>query len=844
MPSSSLAEREAASDRGTFGPLLRRLRLEARLSQEELAERANLSVESISALERGRRRAPYRETVRMLSDGLGLTELQRVELQAAAQRPRAPAQALPVAAVEPALRPSAVHALPLQRTSLVGRATDIETVVQLVQASRLVTITGAGGIGKTRAALAATDELSERFAGGVWLVELASIAPASPTASAVARALHVHEHPNRPLLQTLLAHINQKALLLVLDNCEHVVDDVARLTDALLQSCPNLHVLATSREPLRISGERNYRLPSLRVPAAHNIRTIRAVEAAGYAAVKLFAQRALRSDHRYRLDDLNAPIVAEICRRLDGIPLAIELAAARVNVLPLDILLSKLDRRLSFLTGGDRTALPRQQTMRALIDWSYALLSPSEQRLFERLSIFAGGCTLPLMSSVVADVLPADLNVLELLSSLIDKSLVTADLDVPESRYRLLETSRQYAAEKLAARGESALAAQRHAAAYVELAEQMEREHDVARTSLWFARAALESENWRAALHWTLVERGDVVLGQRLAGALRAAWPASSIAERRRWLLTALESVDERTPPIVVANIGHSIATVAYLFGDYVAALSDSRRLVTIYRDLGDALGVARAQFIMGRSLANLGRPAQGEPLLQASLESARSLGNTPLAGLALAGLARARCVSGNVDAAREYVAQALAIYEASGADAYSVLVQSAAAGIEFRAGNHEQTFGLSLAALDAMRSFNLTLFVTMELNLLAAYYTACDMWDEAGVYARAALTSALETQQVLEVARALAHLAAVAVFTSDAGSGEPRREQAVRIVGYVDARITALGAIRQFTEQQEHDRVLSYLRATCGAATLQGLMESGPDWSDDEALEAALNLT
>ncbi len=839
MSPSSIAEREATADRGAFGPVLRRLRLEARLSQEELAECANLSVESISALERGRRRAPYRETVRMISDGLGLSETQRSELQAAAQRPRPPSEQTPVAAEEPQRAPGAMHNLPLQRTSLIGREPDIKTVVRLVLANRLVTLTGTGGIGKTRAALAAADELSEHYAAGVWLIELAPISPASPAAAAIARALHIHEHPNRPLLQTLLAHINEKSLLLVLDNCEHVVGDVAVLADALLQGCPNLHILATSRESLRISGERLYRLPSLRVPAAHIAHAISAADAAQYAAVKLFVARALRSDHTYVLDDRNAPVVAEICRRLDGIPLAIELAAARVNVLPLDVLLAKLDRRLTILTGGDRTAVPRQQTMRALIDWSYDLLAPPEQRLFERLSIFAGGCTLSLMSSVVADVLSADTSVLEILSSLIDKSLVTADLDVPESRYRLLESSRQYAAEKLARRGEWALVAHRHAAAYVDLAERMEREHDVAPSARWFALADLENENWRAALHWSLVERGDVVLGQRLAGAMRAAWPASSITERRRWLLTARELIDERTPPIVAANIGHSIATVAYMFGEYTAALADSRHLVTVFGELGDALGVARAQFVMGRSLANLGRLAEGEPLLVASLNAARTLNNTPLAGLALAGLARAKCVAGNVEAAREFLAEAFEIYDANGADAYSALVHSAAAGIEFRAGNCEQALAMSLVALDAMRSFNLTLFVTMELNLLAAYYTASDKWADAAVRAREALRSALETEQVVEVLWAIQHLAAIAALTTDT-NGAPQAQRAARLLGYVDARMAALEATRQFNEQHEYERVTNVLRNTLGAAPAERSMQSGASLSDDEAIEAA----
>jgi predicted ATPase/transcriptional regulator with XRE-family HTH domain len=819
-------------DRGLFGPVLRRLRLEARISQEELAERAHLSVESISALERGRRRAPYRETIRLLSDALGLSKRQREELEAAGKRPRLSSAAVTLYdSGDPDVPPASVprridesrHNLPLARSSLIGRGTEIAEIVRMLADRRVVTVTGAGGIGKTRAAIAVGEALLDDTADGVWLIELAPLAQGSFLLSAVARVLNVQESPTRPLLETLLAYLKGKSLLLILDNCEHVIAEAAVLADTLRGGCPQLRILATSREPLRISGEYTYRLPSLCVEAA----------------MRLFAQRAQGSDHEFAIGEENAPIVAEICQRLDGIPLAIELAAARVNALSLQVLSTRLDHRLRILTGGDRTALPRQQTMRALIDWSYDLLSRPEQQLFERLSIFAGGCTLASIAAVSADDAVDEIGVLELLSSLVDKSLVVADLDVPEPRYRLLESSRQYAYEKLAVRGEAQTLARRHALAYAELAERLEREHDVERNSIWFARAGLEIENWRAALHWALVERGDPVLGQRLAGAMRAVWPVSAIAERRRWLETALASVDERTPPLVAANLQHSVATTAYLFGEFQAALTISRRLILDYGDLGDALGTARAQFLAGRSLANLGQVADGETLLQRSLQAARLLDNTPLAGLALAGLARIRSVAGDFAAARAHLTEAFALYEATGADAYSVLVQSAAAGIEFAAGDVERAVKFCTSAVAAMREFGLTLFLTMELNNLAGYLTASGRWTQARASAREALALARDTQQLAEVAWSLQHLAAIAALSAeDSRRAAAGAVIAARVFGYVDARIAALGSSRQYLAQREYVRVTTLLRESMDAGRFEEWSASGAALTEEQIVE------
>ncbi len=383
--------------------------------------------------------------------------------------------------------------LPLQVNGLVGRESEVATIAQTLQDVRLVTVTGTGGVGKTRTALHVGTDLAHRWGNGVWFVDLAPLGDPSSVYATVSLSLGIQESPNRPPIETILGYLKRKTLLLILDNCEHVIAEAANLADAILKSCPGVSILATSREPLKIEGEQSYRLPSLPVPTLDIVNTLRATQAAEYGAVTLFVERGQAVDHRFALTDQNAPIVVDIVRRLDGIPLAIELAAARVKILSVGALAKKLDERFRILGHGHRTALARHQTMRALFDWSYNLLSPAERRFFDCLSIFAGGCTLPIATAVCASAGTEEPSILELLESLVDKSLVVADLDGREPRYRILESSRQYAREKLAARGEHAAVAHRHAAAYLGLASGSSERGTPRRTGRGSRRRKLSS---------------------------------------------------------------------------------------------------------------------------------------------------------------------------------------------------------------------------------------------------------------------------------------------------------------------------------------------------------------
>ena len=416
--------------------------------------------------------------------------------------------------------------LPAPTSELIGRAADLLEVTELLRAHRLVTLIGAGGIGKTRLGLEVARELLPTFADGAWVAELAPLSDPALVPITVAVALGLKLLPSAGSAEHVASALAARHLLLVLDNCEHVIDAAARMAEALLRANPHAHVLATSREPLRAMGEYVYRVPSLEVPAEGAEDHKDLLDA---AALRLFVVRAQAMDRHFFLDARNAAIAGAVCRRLDGIPLAIELAAARTTTLGVEDLAAHLDDRFHLLTGGHRTALPRHQTLRATLDWSYGLLPAIERTVLHRLGVFAGGFTLEAASAVAtaADLDASD--VLDSVANLTAKSLVVVEDTGAVTRYRLLETTRAYAAEKLTKSGELDQVAQHHAEYYCDLLERAETERETRSTVEWLALYGRLIDNVRVALDWAFSGQGDAALGVALTAAAAPLWLQQSL---------------------------------------------------------------------------------------------------------------------------------------------------------------------------------------------------------------------------------------------------------------------------------------------------------------------------
>ncbi|HEV2238806.1 MAG TPA: AAA family ATPase, partial [Ktedonobacterales bacterium] len=511
-----------------------------------------------------------------------LKDLQRPEELWQVVLPDLPADFPPLATLD-----RHAHNLPIQLTSFIGREREVAEVTQLLATARLVTLTGSGGCGKTRLALRAGADALDRFDDGVWLVELAPLADPAHVTQAVATALGVPAEPGRPLLATLTEHLRARHLLLVLDNCEHLVAACAGLADALLHACPHLTILATSREPLVIEGEHSFHVPSLGLPEAGQTPTLARVAAC--EAARLLIERATAAQPDFALTERNATAVEQLCRRLDGIPLALELAAARVRALTVEQVAQRLDDRFHLLTGGSRKALPRQQTLRALIDWSHDLLTPAERTLFRRLAVFAGGWTLEAAEEVCSGDVVAPTDVLDLLARLVDKSLVLADEQQAAARYHLLETVRQYAGEKLLEAGEAESLRDRHLTCFLALAEEAHSHSGTVEQYAWARRLAAEYDNLRTALEWSRAQPSETELELRLAGAMMFAWLAFGHLSAGR---AALEQALARSNPHARTQArARALAMAGQLAGmqmDVAAASALHSESVAIYRELGD----------------------------------------------------------------------------------------------------------------------------------------------------------------------------------------------------------------------------------------------------------------
>lgn len=495
--------------------------------------------------------------------------------------------------------------LPASLTSFVGRERETEEVKQLLTRTRLLTITGAGGAGKTRLALHVAEDLLEFFGDGVWLIDLAPISDPALIVQFVADVLGIREEAGKSLQQLLISYMRTKNTLLLLDNCEHMIQGVAQFVETILRSAPELRILTTSREALGMSGEVIWRILHLSTPGL----TDRVVpeNLVQYEAVKLFAERAAAVKPDFAVTVENASAVAKICARLDGIPLAIELAAARVRVLSVEEIADRLDDRFRLLVSGNRTALPRQQTLRALLDWSYDLLSDHERILLRRLSAFTGGWTLQAVEEVCADRFIEAWQILDLLIHLVDKSLVIGESHEGVERYRFLETIRQYAQEHLLVAGEVEELARKHAEYFLMLAEESYGELWGPKQGIRLVQLEAEHENLRMALEWMKRDENRAEMLLRMAGSLWRFWEIRGyISEGRAWLQRALDA-NPNAPVHLRANGLRGAGVLTCQQGDYTQSKAIHEQSLAIFRELGNKLGIARELSDLGEIARYLG---------------------------------------------------------------------------------------------------------------------------------------------------------------------------------------------------------------------------------------------
>ncbi len=785
-----------------LGDLLRRYRVASGQSQEALAERAGLSARSISDLERGVNLRPHHGTIDLLADALDLAPQSRAMLEAMVTHRRRPRTAPSSLVKKPA------PLLPSEPTPLLGRAQDVASVLALFARPgvRLVTLTGPGGVGKTRLALRVVQELRDHLAVRVRLVALASVGEPALVAPAIARAIGLSDAAGQPATEALTAYLADRDDLLLLDNFEQVVA-AAPLVAELLAACPRLMVLVTSRAALRVRAEYDYALAPLAVPpsappSAPHSGVPGARAWLDYAAVDLFVQRARAVKPRFELAEADAPVVADICRRLDGLPLAIELAAARVKVLSPRALHARLTgtdgpdgtgeeparatgSTLQLLADGPRDLLARQQTLRAAMAWSYDLLSPREQTLFRRLGVFVGGCTADAADAVCIARIDNDnpalatsdaSDVLTGLASLVDNSLLRQEEEagdpsiMGDARFAMLRTVQEYARERLEASGERETVRRRHAAYYLALAEQAEPQLYRADQRAWQDRLETEHGNLRAALRWSMAGgEGEPDIGLRLVGALwRFWWQRGYLSEGRRWLTALLEATAAAPPDAARARALHGAARLAYGQGDYARAATLADQSLALSRALGSVSGSALALSLLGIIATDQGQYERAAALSEESLALFQRIGNAAWAGTVLSNLGIIAAEQGDYAGAAVLYERSLTVQREAGNIRGIAASQLNLARLEREQGNVARAAALYEGSVTLFRELGGKHDLAMGLNNLG------EMARLLGDFARAA--ALLEESVALErelgdkwgLGLALADLAHVARHQGD----------------------------------------------------------------------------
>jgi predicted ATPase len=718
--------------------------------------------------------------------------------------------------------------LPEALTSFIGRERELVEIKRLLPGKRLLTIVGAGGIGKTRLALQAAAEVVDAYRDGVWLAELASIRDPALVPTTVAQALGVQEKPGTPPIESLRAHLRSRQVLLILDNCEHLIEACAKLADAVLGEAKGATIIVTSREALRVAGEQIYPLQPLSLP--EQVATAGTMERS--EAVQLFVDRVQRQLPDFELTPARAPAVAEVCIHLDGIPLALELAAARARSLSVEQINARLGDRFRLLTGGSRTTLPRQQTLRATLDWSYDLLLEDERVVLRRLSIFPGAFTVEAASAVASDAAIDEFAVVDLLSQLVARSLAIADTNAGATRYRLLETMRAYALEKLSEVAEIEGCRRRHAEYFRDLFERAPDDWLRLTDTELQATYILELDHVRAALDWALGPDGDSEIGIALAGASGTLWGTLGLfGEGARRLEAAVTRVEPHTSASEQARLWRQLGRL--VDETPTRARPAFERAAKLYRRLGDGLGLGHTLLQLGRVLAMMGRFEQSEAVLTEAHSLLERAATPWLFGLYFFNTAFLKSASGDPINARKYYEQALALYREVGDESSALSALSNLANVTWALGD------LDAAAISFREQVALVRHSPMRTNRLlgwaltslAGVLGALGKIDEALAADREGLPLVAEDGSAWRFADQVALLAALADKLSNAA----------RLAGFADHIFAVKQATRHPIDARHRKLLDALLREKLVPDELERLRAEGAKLSEEEACQLAL---
>jgi predicted ATPase/class 3 adenylate cyclase/Tfp pilus assembly protein PilF len=761
--------------------------------------------------------------------------------------------------------------LPVQLTSFIGREEEIKKVKELLKDTHLLTLTGPGGAGKTRLSLQVGADVIDDFANGVWFIELAPITDSVLLPNEILKELGLKEEPKKSIDETLTGYLKDKEILIILDNCEHLIEACAMLTEKLLKACPKLKIIATSREALKCTGEQTHRILSLKTPDLKKELSLE--QLTQYESVRLFIERSLSVNQKFRVTNENAPALAGICSQLDGIPLAIELAAARVKVLTVEKIYERLSNRFSLLTGGKRTALPRQQTLKALIDWSYDLLSQEEKILWRRLSVFNDGWTLESAEEICSDEKVGKEEMFDLLCMLTEKSIIIFDEE--KDRYRILESLRQYGEEKLKETNETNEILSKHLFYFMEFAEIAEPELKGIEAPFWLDKLEMEQSNLQAAIERSLINENKEK-GIRLAGALGRFWGIRGYFSIGRRLLECILVNIRDVNKITRGKALQAAGVLAIYQGDYEQAQKFHENSLTLYRELGDKLGIANSLNSLGNVAWHYGNFENARKLYEESLTYSRELGDKCGIAISLNNLGIYAINRGDYEQAHKFYEESLIIRRKLG-DRHDIAYSLNNLGfVAYNQGKNEQAwkfcqeslvlnrelgdkYGIALSFNNlglvlynqgdyeqARRFFEETLAlqreigdkygIALSLNYLGNVVYNQGDYKQAWTFYNEGLSLSRKISDISRITNCLIGFAEIAVV-------ENIFNRATCLLGSVESALQSMGTVLDRDDLIRYDNTIKKLHEQLTDEEISKYWDEGKKLTLDEAVELALKL-